>query len=67
MFEQVLEEFKFDIFGEYANSCSIEEWEFRLAQSGWKYFDKKNLNELFFTKMEVLFKADLFNKMPEGY
>ena len=67
VFEQVLEEFKFDIFGEYANSCSIEEWQYRLSTCGWKYFDKKNLNELFFTKMEVLYKADLFDRMPKGY
>ena len=67
VFEQVLEEFKFDMFGEYANSVSLADWGQGLSASGWKYFDKKNLNELFFNKMEALYKADLFDKMPQGY
>ena len=67
VFEQILEEFNFDIFGEYENSVSVEEWNTKLAACGWKYFDRKNLNELFFTKMEILHKANLFDKMPAGY
>ena len=53
----MLAEFNFDIFGEFENSCTSEEFNQRLQATGWKYFDLKNLNELFFVKLQSLWKA----------
>lgn len=35
----MLEEFEDEVFGEYANKTSYEEFEQNLAQNGWKYFN----------------------------
>ena len=43
----MLEDFFDNIFGEYANRTSREQFIQNLAYHGWKYFDLKNLNELF--------------------
>ena len=67
-FKQVYAEFNQDIFGDYANSCSQEDFIRRLKVCGWKYFDIRNLNELFFVRCESLWKQHkMLDKMPEGY
>ena len=50
IFDAVNEEFSNDMFGEYSNSVTREEFQQRLTSDGWKYFDLKNLNELFSIK-----------------
>ena len=56
VFQEVLEQFRLDVFGEYSNSVSESEFIQALKAHGWKYFDKKNLNELFKVKLEELWK-----------
>ena len=48
VFDTVAErDFNNDMFGEYANSVSHSFFQRQLTSDGWKYFDLKNLNELF--------------------
>ena len=45
--DAIMEDFQDNIFGTYSNKRSKESFVEALAFHGWKYFDLKNLNELF--------------------
>ena len=47
VFEAIIEQFDEDMFGPFENSISRERFKHQLAQDGWKYFDRRNLNQLF--------------------
>ena len=51
-YEGMISEFQDVIFGEYANRTNCETFVKTLAQNGWKYFDRKNLNQLFAITLE---------------
>ena len=53
-------DFNNDMFGEYANSVSHSFFQRQLTSDGWKYFDLKNLNELFEIRYIELIKAGEF-------
>ena len=58
VFDTVAErDFNNDMFGEYANSVSHSFFQRQLTSDGWKYFDLKNLNELFEIRYIELIKA----------
>ena len=54
VFDAVIEEFKNEMFGIYANSATREIFQSNLTQEGWKYFDFQNLNEFFAIKYNQL-------------
>ena len=47
VFDAVIEDFNNSMFGPYSNSVTRKEFQQNLMSDGWKYFDLKNLNELF--------------------
>ena len=47
VFDAVIEDFNNSMFGFYSNSVTRKEFQQNLMSDGWKYFDLKNLNELF--------------------
>lgn len=58
MFDAVAEkDFNNDMFGEYANSVTHAFFQRQLSSDGWKYFDLKNLNELFEIRYIELIKS----------
>lgn len=50
VYDAIIEEFTNDVFGLYSNSVESEDFVQSLTTEGWKYFDLKNLNELFALK-----------------
>jgi len=52
VFEAVTDQFIEDMFGPYANQVSREAFQLGLSLHGWKFFEVKNLNELFAIKFE---------------
>ena len=53
VFDSVIEDFNNSMFGEYANSVKREVFQLNLMSEGWKYFDLRNLNELFSIKYDL--------------
>ncbi len=43
----MIEDFCDSIFGEFSNRVHKDQFKSQLAHHGWKYFEKRNLNELF--------------------
>ena len=54
VFEAVTEEFINDMFGPYANQVTRQTFKVGLQIHGWKFFEVKNLNELFKIKYDEL-------------
>ena len=50
MFDVVAADFNNSMFGLYSNSVTRDEFQRKLSQDGWKYFDLNNLNTLFSIK-----------------
>ena len=48
----MIEDFNNSMFGLYSNSVTREVFQRQLMSDGWKYFDLKNLNELFAIKYQ---------------
>ena len=46
-FDGMIEDFNDEVFGEYTNRISKDEFLSNLANQAWKYFNFKNLKELF--------------------
>lgn len=51
-YDAMMNDFYDSIYGEYANRISKEKFIETLSQEGWKYFNMRNLNELFALKYE---------------
>ena len=47
VFDAVINNFNDSMFGEYSNSVTRDVFKRNLMQEGWKYFELRNLNELF--------------------
>lgn len=54
VFDAVIDDFNISMFGEYANSIKQDIFMLHLMSDGWKYFNLKNLNELFNIKYQEL-------------
>lgn len=50
VYQSIIDSFNIDMFGHFSNSVTREQFAHQLASDGWKYFDRKNLNELFYIK-----------------
>ena len=52
VYQSIIDSFNIDMFGQFSNSVTRDQFAHQLASDGWKYFDRKNLNELFFIKYQ---------------
>ena len=53
VYQSIIDSFTLDMFGEFSNSVTRAAFRESLATDGWKYFDRKNLNELFSIKYQT--------------
>ena len=51
IYEKIVNRFFKDIYGNYYNRVTKEDFVIYLAQQGWKYFTVKDLNTLFYIKL----------------
>ena len=51
-YDGMMDDFYDSIYGEYSNRISKEKFVEKLSEEGWKYFNMRNLNELFALKYE---------------
>ena len=58
VFDEVLNQFIVDMFGEFSSSVHNDEFIAKLRADGWKYFDRRNLNQLFFEKLKEFWDND---------
>jgi len=47
IYDEIYEDFRDHLFGEFANKSTRAEFKERLASEGWKYFDANKLNGMF--------------------
>ena len=64
VYQSIIDNFTLDMFGEFSNSVSREDFRESLATDGWKYFDRKNLNELFSIKYQVALENGTMPQKP---
>ena len=65
VFDSIINTFLEENFGPYANKVDSNSFVNALTVSGWKYFDLKQLNELFALKYEEMKQQGLFEDLAE--
>lgn len=65
VFQAIIDSFEHDMFGPFANSISRSQFQYKLATDGWKYFNRRNLNEFFSIKHDEAVKKGVMNKQAD--